>query len=218
MQPPDEIKVSKFNTPFFLDIVGVLLWHAKSKLTHIKGCFDRSPQNGDADRWRRQRRGKERKRLCARLRGLRDFGTRQVQRLHLQPLHQTVIAVGEPRRLCPVACSQQLVYFYTHRPSRRYKPEDFTDFKSSGDVLVDVCTPDSPVHQMLSLMPKKVSVALALCQHAFLHKYQFTKLVAFASLNRRGGKCSNSPQLSVHQHEIWEAYQSWKKSGVHCAH
>ncbi|XP_051943762.1 laminin subunit alpha-3 isoform X3 [Hippocampus zosterae] len=44
---------------------------------------------------------------------------------------------------------------YTRRPSHRYKPEDFTNFKSSGDVLLDVCTPDSPVQQMLSHMPKK---------------------------------------------------------------
>ncbi|XP_077376610.1 laminin subunit alpha-3 isoform X2 [Festucalex cinctus] len=33
---------------------------------------------------------------------------------------------------------------YTRRPGHMYKPEDFTDFKSYRDVLVDVCTPDSP--------------------------------------------------------------------------
>ncbi|XP_037132642.1 laminin subunit alpha-3-like isoform X1 [Syngnathus acus] len=44
---------------------------------------------------------------------------------------------------------------YTRRPSNLYKPEDFSEFRSSGDVLLDVCTPDSPVQQMLYRDPKK---------------------------------------------------------------
>ncbi|XP_061694545.1 laminin subunit alpha-3 isoform X3 [Syngnathoides biaculeatus] len=45
---------------------------------------------------------------------------------------------------------------YTRRrPGHRYKPEDLTDFKSSGDVLLDVCVPDSPVQQMIDRVPKK---------------------------------------------------------------
>ncbi|XP_077376606.1 laminin subunit alpha-3-like isoform X1 [Festucalex cinctus] len=44
---------------------------------------------------------------------------------------------------------------YTRRPSHMYKPEDFTNFKSSGNVLVDVCTPDSPIQQMMNRDPKK---------------------------------------------------------------
>ncbi|XP_061652306.1 laminin subunit alpha-3-like isoform X5 [Phyllopteryx taeniolatus] len=44
---------------------------------------------------------------------------------------------------------------YTRRPGHQYKPEDFTDFKSSGDVLVDVCAPDSLVQQMINRVPKK---------------------------------------------------------------
>ncbi|XP_054622732.1 laminin subunit alpha-3-like isoform X3 [Dunckerocampus dactyliophorus] len=44
---------------------------------------------------------------------------------------------------------------YTRRPSHLYKAEDLTDFKTSGDVLLDVCTSDSPVQQMLDRAPKK---------------------------------------------------------------
>ncbi|XP_057713314.1 laminin subunit alpha-3-like isoform X2 [Corythoichthys intestinalis] len=44
---------------------------------------------------------------------------------------------------------------YTRRPEHLYKPEDLTDFKSSGDVLLDVCTSESPAQQMINRDPKK---------------------------------------------------------------
>ncbi|XP_077580678.1 laminin subunit alpha-3-like [Stigmatopora nigra] len=51
---------------------------------------------------------------------------------------------------------------YTRRPQHRYKPEDLTDFKSSGDILLDVCTSESPVQQMINWNARKNVPKLAL--------------------------------------------------------
>ncbi|XP_069013512.1 laminin subunit alpha-3-like isoform X1 [Embiotoca jacksoni] len=68
---------------------------------------------------------------------------------------------------------------YTRRPDNLYKAEDFSSFQASGDVLLDVCTADSPVQLMLdrnskrddgmSLMNESVSACPlpALVQHAY---------------------------------------------------
>ncbi|XP_044224545.1 laminin subunit alpha-3-like isoform X2 [Thunnus albacares] len=47
---------------------------------------------------------------------------------------------------------------YTRRPEHLYRAEDFSLFKASGDVLLDVCTADSPVQLMLDRMSKKDGV------------------------------------------------------------
>ncbi|XP_062260014.1 laminin subunit alpha-3-like [Platichthys flesus] len=47
---------------------------------------------------------------------------------------------------------------YTRRPENLYKAEDFSPFVSSGDVLVDVCTSDTPAQMMLDRIPKKDGV------------------------------------------------------------
>ncbi|KAF3699380.1 Laminin subunit alpha-3 [Channa argus] len=44
---------------------------------------------------------------------------------------------------------------YTRRPDNLYKAEDFSKFKSSGDVLLDVCTADSLAQLMLDRSIKK---------------------------------------------------------------
>lgn len=49
-------------------------------------------------------------------------------------------------------------------PESLYKAEDFSTFKASGDVLLDVCTADSPALLMLDRSSKKVSVCLT-CPH-----------------------------------------------------
>ncbi|XP_067330961.1 laminin subunit alpha-3-like isoform X5 [Channa argus] len=68
---------------------------------------------------------------------------------------------------------------YTRRPDNLYKAEDFSKFKSSGDVLLDVCTADSLAQLMLDRSIKKdgvmqvinesipVCTPPALVQHAF---------------------------------------------------
>ncbi|XP_034469915.1 laminin subunit alpha-3-like, partial [Hippoglossus hippoglossus] len=45
---------------------------------------------------------------------------------------------------------------YTRRPANLYKAEDFSTFKASGDVLVDVCTSDTPAQMMLDRISKKL--------------------------------------------------------------
>lgn len=50
------------------------------------------------------------------------------------------------------------------RPEHLYKAEDLSSFQASGDVLLDVCTADSPAQLMLDRNPKKVSVCLT-CPH-----------------------------------------------------
>lgn len=44
------------------------------------------------------------------------------------------------------------------RPGSLYKAEDLSTFQASGDVLLDVCTADSPAQLMLDRITKKVSV------------------------------------------------------------
>ncbi|KAM9845354.1 laminin subunit alpha-3-like [Aulostomus maculatus] len=44
---------------------------------------------------------------------------------------------------------------YTRRPSNLYKAEDLSHFTTSGDVLLDVCTANSPVQQMLDRISNK---------------------------------------------------------------
>lgn len=44
---------------------------------------------------------------------------------------------------------------YTRRPSSLFKPEDLSSFTRSGDVLMDVCTPDSLVHLMMDRSAKR---------------------------------------------------------------
>nr|XP_046263462.1 laminin subunit alpha-3-like isoform X2 [Scatophagus argus] len=68
---------------------------------------------------------------------------------------------------------------YTRRPDNLYKPEDFSTFQASGDVLLDVCTADSPAQLMLDRISKKDAVTQvideslsecalpALVQHAY---------------------------------------------------
>lgn len=50
------------------------------------------------------------------------------------------------------------------RPDNLYKAEDFSTFQTSGDVLLDVCTADSPAQLMLDRISNKVSVCLT-CPH-----------------------------------------------------
>lgn len=44
---------------------------------------------------------------------------------------------------------------YTRRPDNLYKAEDFSTFQTSGDVLLDVCTADSPAQLMLDRISNK---------------------------------------------------------------
>ncbi|XP_060941018.1 laminin subunit alpha-3-like isoform X2 [Limanda limanda] len=44
---------------------------------------------------------------------------------------------------------------YTRRPANLYKAEDFSPFDASGDVLIDVCTSDTPAQMMLDSNSKK---------------------------------------------------------------
>ncbi|XP_044075989.1 laminin subunit alpha-3-like isoform X2 [Siniperca chuatsi] len=44
---------------------------------------------------------------------------------------------------------------YTRRPDNLYKAEDFSTFQTSGDILLDVCTADSPAQLMLDRIAKK---------------------------------------------------------------
>ncbi|XP_055359510.1 laminin subunit alpha-3-like isoform X2 [Betta splendens] len=46
---------------------------------------------------------------------------------------------------------------YTRRPENLYKPEDLDAFTSSGDVVLDVCTADTPAQLMLDRSMKKGS-------------------------------------------------------------
>lgn len=48
--------------------------------------------------------------------------------------------------------------FINARPGNLYKAEDFSKFTASGDVLLDVCTADSPVQLMMDRGSKRVSV------------------------------------------------------------
>ncbi|XP_076001162.1 laminin subunit alpha-3-like [Genypterus blacodes] len=50
---------------------------------------------------------------------------------------------------------------YTRRPLSQYEPEDFSYFKSSGNVLLDMCTGDRPAQLMVDSLPKKESVMAA---------------------------------------------------------
>ncbi|XP_060900726.1 laminin subunit alpha-3-like isoform X1 [Labrus mixtus] len=68
---------------------------------------------------------------------------------------------------------------YTRRQENLYMPEDFSSFKSSGDVLLDVCSADSPAQLMLKPTSRKEGVmqvmneslsecpSPALVQHAY---------------------------------------------------
>ncbi|XP_041804417.1 laminin subunit alpha-3-like isoform X2 [Chelmon rostratus] len=47
---------------------------------------------------------------------------------------------------------------YTRRPDNLYKAEDFSTFQTSGDVLLDVCTADSPAQLMLDRISNKDGV------------------------------------------------------------
>lgn len=49
-----------------------------------------------------------------------------------------------------------------HRPSNLFKAEDLSNFQTSGDVLLDVCTANSPAQLMLDRTAKKVSVEFIL--------------------------------------------------------
>ncbi|XP_023282957.1 laminin subunit alpha-3 [Seriola lalandi dorsalis] len=51
---------------------------------------------------------------------------------------------------------------YTRRPDNLYKAEDLTSFEASGDVLLDVCTSDSPAQLMLDRISKKDGVMQAI--------------------------------------------------------
>ncbi|KAM8839447.1 laminin subunit alpha-3-like isoform 1-T1 [Synchiropus picturatus] len=51
---------------------------------------------------------------------------------------------------------------YTRRPQSLYKPEDLSDFESTGRVLMDMCTADSRAQQMLDRKPKKDSMKPAM--------------------------------------------------------
>ncbi|KAM4728827.1 laminin subunit alpha-3-like isoform 2-T2 [Anableps anableps] len=45
--------------------------------------------------------------------------------------------------------------FYTRRPSNLYKPEDLTNFQTSGDILMDVCTVSNPIQLIMDRFNKK---------------------------------------------------------------
>lgn len=62
------------------------------------------------------------------------------------------------------------------RPLRLHKAEDFSTFTASGDVLLDVCTADSPAQLMLDRISKKVSV---LHVHAYCNPYE--KVICFST-------------------------------------
>lgn len=44
------------------------------------------------------------------------------------------------------------------RPENLYRVEDFSNFNSSGDILMGVCTNDNPIQLMLDRNSKRVSV------------------------------------------------------------
>lgn len=48
------------------------------------------------------------------------------------------------------------ILLVSDRPERLYMPEDFSTFKSSGDVLLDVCAANSPALLMSDRNAKKV--------------------------------------------------------------
>ncbi|XP_068196189.1 laminin subunit alpha-3-like isoform X2 [Antennarius striatus] len=49
---------------------------------------------------------------------------------------------------------------YTRRPENMYKTEDLSNFQATGDVLLDVCSTDSPAQLMLDRVTKKVIQAI----------------------------------------------------------
>ncbi|KAF0046927.1 hypothetical protein F2P81_000560 [Scophthalmus maximus] len=49
---------------------------------------------------------------------------------------------------------------YTRRPDNLYKAEDLSPFQASGDVLLDVCTSDTPAQLMLDSISNKVIFSL----------------------------------------------------------
>lgn len=55
-------------------------------------------------------------------------------------------------------CTSVYGVMISDRPGSLYKAEDFSTFQASGDVLLDVCTADSPAQLMLDRITKKVSV------------------------------------------------------------
>ncbi|XP_078791367.1 laminin subunit alpha-3 isoform X1 [Oryzias latipes] len=48
--------------------------------------------------------------------------------------------------------------FYTRRPENLYRVEDFSNFNSSGDILMGVCTNDNPIQLMLDRNSKRDGV------------------------------------------------------------
>lgn len=56
-------------------------------------------------------------------------------------------------------CSDSVCsYNVYNRSENLYKAEDFSKFKASGNVLLDVCSADSPAQLMLDHSPRQVSV------------------------------------------------------------